>query len=106
MLTFGLFDQQNGCCKRGDACPFAHGVFECWLHPTRYRTQVRLFHRLFVLWHGVGGRGEVEVRRLHSCQCFSSKNMLMVRHHNPCVISCRGQTRAPQHILSVAPECH
>lgn len=32
---------QNGCCRRGDACPFAHGVFECWLHPSRYRTQVR-----------------------------------------------------------------
>lgn len=31
---------QNGCCRRQDACPFAHGVFECWLHPSRYRTQV------------------------------------------------------------------
>ncbi|XP_042469394.1 zinc finger CCCH domain-containing protein 2-like [Zingiber officinale] len=26
-------------CKRGDACELAHGVFECWLHPDRYRTQ-------------------------------------------------------------------
>jgi hypothetical protein len=25
-------------CVRGDACPFAHNVFEYWLHPTRYRT--------------------------------------------------------------------
>ncbi|KAG8052806.1 hypothetical protein GUJ93_ZPchr0001g29592 [Zizania palustris] len=25
--------------QRGDACEYAHGVFECWLHPTRYRTQ-------------------------------------------------------------------
>ena len=32
---------QNGTCRRGDACPFAHGVFESWLHPSRYRTQVR-----------------------------------------------------------------
>ena len=31
---------QSGCCRRGDACPFAHGVFECWCHPSRYRTQV------------------------------------------------------------------
>lgn len=31
---------QNGTCRRGDACPFAHGVFESWLHPSRYRTQV------------------------------------------------------------------
>ncbi|ERN16732.1 zinc finger CCCH domain-containing protein 2 [Amborella trichopoda] len=26
-------------CRRGEACEFAHGVFECWLHPARYRTQ-------------------------------------------------------------------
>ncbi|GKU96389.1 hypothetical protein SLEP1_g9630 [Rubroshorea leprosula] len=26
-------------CPRGDECEFAHGVFECWLHPTRYRTE-------------------------------------------------------------------
>ncbi|KAJ7554145.1 hypothetical protein O6H91_06G127800 [Diphasiastrum complanatum] len=30
---------RKGSCKKGDACEFAHGVFECWLHPTRYRTQ-------------------------------------------------------------------
>lgn len=28
-----------GVCKKGDSCEFAHGVFECWLHPDRYRTQ-------------------------------------------------------------------
>ncbi|CAN8295736.1 unnamed protein product [Cochlearia groenlandica] len=26
-------------CSRGDDCEFAHGVFECWLHPIRYRTE-------------------------------------------------------------------
>jgi len=31
---------RKGNCKRGDGCPFAHGVFECWLHPSRYRTQL------------------------------------------------------------------
>ncbi|XP_068655824.1 zinc finger CCCH domain-containing protein 2-like [Aristolochia californica] len=30
---------RRGVCRRGDACQFAHGVFECWLHPARYRTQ-------------------------------------------------------------------
>jgi hypothetical protein len=25
-------------CPRGDTCPYAHNVFECWLHPSRYRT--------------------------------------------------------------------
>lgn len=32
-------DFRKGSCRRGDACEFAHGVFECWLHPARYRTQ-------------------------------------------------------------------
>ncbi len=33
-------DYKQGFCIRGDACPFAHGVFEGWLHPSRYRTQL------------------------------------------------------------------
>ncbi|CAN4096442.1 unnamed protein product [Withania somnifera] len=32
-------DFRKGSCNKGDACEFAHGVFECWLHPLRYRTQ-------------------------------------------------------------------
>lgn len=31
--------EESGC-PRGELCPFAHNVFECWLHPTRYRTQL------------------------------------------------------------------
>lgn len=30
---------RNGKCNRGDACEYAHGVFEYWLHPARYRTR-------------------------------------------------------------------
>ncbi|BDA51504.1 probable zinc finger CCCH domain-containing protein 61 at N-terminal half [Coccomyxa sp. Obi] len=30
--------KKNGHCPRGDECPFAHCVFEYWLHPTRFRT--------------------------------------------------------------------
>lgn len=30
---------RRGSCSRGDNCEFAHGVFECWLHPSRYRTE-------------------------------------------------------------------
>ncbi|GMH03366.1 hypothetical protein Nepgr_005205 [Nepenthes gracilis] len=32
-------DFRKGSCRKGEACEFAHGVFECWLHPSRYRTQ-------------------------------------------------------------------
>ncbi|XP_047944760.1 zinc finger CCCH domain-containing protein 20-like [Salvia hispanica] len=31
--------RRSGDCARGDACEYAHGVFESWLHPARYRTQ-------------------------------------------------------------------
>jgi hypothetical protein len=27
-------------CPRGANCPYAHGIFESWLHPSRYRTQL------------------------------------------------------------------
>ncbi|KAG8386853.1 hypothetical protein BUALT_Bualt03G0192200 [Buddleja alternifolia] len=30
---------RKGQCSKGDNCEFSHGVFECWLHPTRYRTE-------------------------------------------------------------------
>ncbi|KAJ0252606.1 Zinc finger CCCH domain-containing protein 61 [Hirschfeldia incana] len=33
------FRNGGGDCSRGELCGFAHGVFECWLHPSRYRTE-------------------------------------------------------------------
>ncbi|EOA13573.1 hypothetical protein CARUB_v10026640mg [Capsella rubella] len=33
------FSRHGGDCSRGDECVFSHGVFECWLHPSRYRTE-------------------------------------------------------------------
>ena len=38
--TLCPFPPQEGCCAFGDHCPYAHNVFEYWLHPTRYRTQL------------------------------------------------------------------
>lgn len=31
---------RKGTCLRGDMCEYAHGVFECWLHPAQYRTRL------------------------------------------------------------------
>ncbi|CAM8910338.1 unnamed protein product [Rhodiola kirilowii] len=31
---------RKGSCKQGDACEYAHGVFESWLHPAQYRTRL------------------------------------------------------------------
>ncbi|XP_039006653.1 zinc finger CCCH domain-containing protein 30-like isoform X2 [Hibiscus syriacus] len=33
-------DFRKGACRRGDMCEYAHGVFECWLHPAHYRTRL------------------------------------------------------------------
>lgn len=32
-------DYKKGFCRKGITCEFAHGLFETWLHPQRYRTQ-------------------------------------------------------------------
>ena len=39
-FLFRFFFMQEGSCAFGDHCPYAHNVFEYWLHPTRYRTQL------------------------------------------------------------------
>lgn len=31
---------RKGACHSGDACEYAHGIFECWLHPAQYRTRL------------------------------------------------------------------
>lgn len=31
---------RKGSCGQGDACEYAHGIFECWLHPAQYRTRL------------------------------------------------------------------
>ncbi|KAI0526902.1 hypothetical protein KFK09_002495 [Dendrobium nobile] len=31
---------RKGSCLKGDACEYAHGVFESWLHPAQYRTRL------------------------------------------------------------------
>ncbi|CAA2983220.1 zinc finger CCCH domain-containing 29-like [Olea europaea subsp. europaea] len=31
---------KKGTCAKADACEYAHGVFESWLHPAQYRTRL------------------------------------------------------------------
>lgn len=33
-------DYKRGFCLKGDGCSYSHGVYECWLHPAKYRTQL------------------------------------------------------------------
>ncbi len=35
LILQALSNMQEGTCVRGDNCPYAHNVFEYWLHPTR-----------------------------------------------------------------------
>ncbi|PHT73555.1 Zinc finger CCCH domain-containing protein 49 [Capsicum annuum] len=37
-------DFRKGNCTRGDGCEFAHGVFECWLHPCRLNSMPSSFN--------------------------------------------------------------
>ncbi|MBA0563878.1 hypothetical protein Golob_008840 [Gossypium lobatum] len=36
-------DFRKGNCKKDDSCAFAHGVFECWLHPIRFWLEMVVF---------------------------------------------------------------
>lgn len=38
-VVCAAFRDTGGCCPKGDACEYAHGVFEYWLHPAKYRTR-------------------------------------------------------------------
>ncbi|XWS52981.1 hypothetical protein CRYUN_Cryun11dG0118700 [Craigia yunnanensis] len=31
---------RKGSCRQSDNCEYAHGIFECWLHPAQYRTRL------------------------------------------------------------------
>lgn len=33
-------EYRKGMCRQGDNCEYAHGIFECWLHPAQYRTRL------------------------------------------------------------------
>lgn len=32
--------KRDGTCPKGDDCCFAHNLWETWMHPDRYRTQM------------------------------------------------------------------
>lgn len=59
-LSAAVLPVQEGCCAFGDHCPYAHNVFEYWLHPTRW-----------VLGHGAGLEGVVGW--VHDCTALKSE---------------------------------
>ncbi|KAL5723983.1 hypothetical protein ACHQM5_007308 [Ranunculus cassubicifolius] len=67
---------RNGSCRKGDLCEYAHGVFEYWLHPARYRTRfcnAGMFCKRKVCFfaHSVH---EIRPTTRHKCHCHSLMN--------------------------------
>ncbi|XP_019193040.1 PREDICTED: zinc finger CCCH domain-containing protein 2-like [Ipomoea nil] len=91
---------RKGSCVRGDNCEFAHGVFECWLHPTRYRTEackdgknckrkVCFFahtpRQLRVLPPDCHDNNNSPINMNHCCACCHSPNstLMAISHMSP-----------------------
>ncbi|PWA63368.1 zinc finger, CCCH-type, Ankyrin repeat-containing domain protein [Artemisia annua] len=34
---------RKGTCRSGDLCKYAHGIFESWMHPAKYRTRLCVY---------------------------------------------------------------
>ena len=64
---------QAGMCHRGDQCPYAHNVFEYWLHPTRYAGISPLAAvSTFCVWP-CGGK----LKSSASCSCYNDPILRM-----------------------------
>ena len=98
-------DFRKGSCRRGDGCQYAHGVFECWLHPSRYRTQsckdgVACCRRVCFFAHRPG-----ELRE--PCHPFGSRSASPTNHplpHSPSSGSTASQPRSASPPLTPPPE--
>ncbi|MCL7036168.1 hypothetical protein MKW94_028046 [Papaver nudicaule] len=71
---------RSGECKNGELCEFAHGIFEFWLHPSRYRTRLcnaGMFCRRKVCFfaHSVEQlRPETKYKAKNSCHSKNEKS--------------------------------
>lgn len=70
-------DYRNGKCMEVNYCEFAHGVFEYWLHPARYRTRMCSFgtlcrRKVCFLAHTVR---QLRSETVYACQLLSQEHM-------------------------------
>ncbi|KAG4985881.1 hypothetical protein AAZX31_12G110000 [Glycine max] len=98
---------RRGQCDRGDACEFSHGVFECWLHPSRYRTEACKDGRNCKRKVCFFAHTPRQLRVLHSNENSNKKKCTNMSPHNNnnntnncCLVChCSSSTRSPTSTL-------
>lgn len=86
---------RNGRCRKGDGCEYAHGIFEYWLHPERYRTRAcnagRFCTRKVCFFAHTPSQLRSETK--HNCTChFTYKLVNNADHHQVMVMAGGGST--------------
>ncbi|CAN6876782.1 unnamed protein product [Brassica oleracea var. botrytis] len=84
--------RRGGDCSRGDDCEFAHGVFECWLHPIRYRTEAckdgkHCKRKVCFFAHSPR---QLRVLPPENDSGGSSASTSQAKNQNPCCLFCSG----------------
>ncbi|XWS54153.1 hypothetical protein CRYUN_Cryun10bG0064600 [Craigia yunnanensis] len=95
--------RRSGGCPRGDDCDFAHGVFECWLHPIRYRTEAckdgkNCKRKVCFFAHSsreLRLSPEASPKHKNSGSCSSSP----MKRNNHCCLFCHSVTSSPTSTL-------
>ncbi|KAK3138212.1 hypothetical protein QOZ80_5AG0365890 [Eleusine coracana subsp. coracana] len=87
-------------CPRGNACSFAHGTFELWLHPSRYRTRpcragVSCRRRVCFFAHTAAELRAAPIKEEHAPMSVSPKSTLAsLMWESPPVSPVQGQQRS------------
>lgn len=89
--------RKSGTCARGDSCMYAHGVFECWLHPSRYRTQL--------CTDGVSCTRRVCFFAHRECELRKSVGGVMPSIPTP-ALHAGGLDSQPRNVSGAAPDAH
>ncbi|CAI9089351.1 OLC1v1023914C1 [Oldenlandia corymbosa var. corymbosa] len=100
---------RRGNCSRGDNCEFAHGVFECWLHPTRYRTEAckdgkNCKRKICFFAHSPRQLRVLPASCHETTPAASSSPVVERKHHrnlnvNPCCMCCHSVSASPTSTL-------
>lgn len=82
---------RKGYCGKGDLCEYSHGVFESWLHPTRYRTEA--------CKDGKNCQRKVCFFAHSARQLRTPSSFCIEKLHHHCCIHCHSITNSPTSTL-------
>ncbi|XP_050204778.1 zinc finger CCCH domain-containing protein 2-like [Mercurialis annua] len=88
---------RRGGCSRGDSCEFAHGVFECWLHPSRYRTEACKDGKNCKRKVCFFAHSPLQLRILPEISCGA--NLKNIKHSHCCCSACHSVISSPTSTL-------